>query len=211
MSRFATTLTAKDTEIQAYFDGLCQPCNPGGIACFAFAIFAKGLRQYYEYGLAAEPFTDDATNNLAEYSGLIKALEWLLENKYNNQKIIVRGDSQLVIKQLNSKWKVRAPTLIPLHQKAITLLPKFKDIKIEWIPRDKNKEADKLSNSAYQEVLENDPGLLQKSSQHMATDEQLKILTDQGIKPEKYLSKIEARRLISKYRRDFELSSRVSP
>jgi ribonuclease HI len=201
MSRFAATVIAKDTEIQAYFDGLCQPCNPGGIACFGFAIFAKGQRQYSEYGLASEPFTDDATNNLAEYSGLIKALEWLLENNYDNQKIIVRGDSQLVIKQLNSKWKVKTPTLIPLHQKAISLLSKFKDIKIEWIPRDINKEADKLTNRAYQEVLENDPGLLQKSSQHMATKEQLKIFEDQGIIPEKYLSKIEARRLISKYRR----------
>lgn len=198
MSQTAATVIAKDAEIQAYFDGLCQPCNPGGIACFAFVIFAKGQRHYGEYGLAAEPFMDEATNNLAEYSGLIKSLEWLSENKYNNQKIIVRGDSQLVIKQLNSKWKVKAPTLILLHQNAMTLLSKFKNIKIEWIPRDKNKEADKLSSRAYQEVLENDSELQQKSSQYMATEEQLKILTSKGTIPEKYLSKIEARRLISK-------------
>ena len=78
-------------EIQVYFDGLCQPYNPGGIACYAFVILAKKeheqkQQQYYsEYGLAAEPFSDSATNNVAEYTGIIKALEWLLKkNNYNN-------------------------------------------------------------------------------------------------------------------------------
>ena len=87
-------------EIQVYFDGLCQPYNPGGIACYAFVILAKkGQEQehrqsYSEYGLAAEPFADNSTNNVAEYTGIIKALEWMLEkNNYNNnQKIIIRGD-----------------------------------------------------------------------------------------------------------------------
>jgi ribonuclease HI len=199
-------ISAGSNEIQVYFDGLCQPYNPGGIACYAFVILAKKgheqkqQQQYSEYGLAAEPFSDNATNNVAEYTGIIKALEWLLEkdNYNNNQKIIVRGDSQLVISQLNGKYKVRAVKIIPLYQKAKSLLSKFKDIKIEWIPRDNNKEADKLSNKAYQEILESDPMLLQKVSRHMATEKQLKLLKSQGITPEKYLSKIEARRLISK-------------
>ena len=190
-------------KIQVYFDGLCQPYNPGGIACYAFVIVAKKgheqeHQQYSEYGLAAEPFSDSATNNVAEYTGIIKALDWLLEYNYNDQKIIIRGDSQLVINQINGKYKVRAVRIIPLYQKVKSLLSKFKDIKIEWIPRDKNKEADKLSNKAYQEILDNDPKLLQKVSRHMATEEQLKLLKSQGITPEKYLSKIEASRLISK-------------
>jgi ribonuclease HI len=184
-------------EIQVYFDGLCQPYNPGGIACYGYVILAEG-QQYSGYGLAAEPFTDNATNNLAEYTGIIKALEWLLTNSYNNQKITVRGDSRLVINQINGKWKVKTITIIPLYQKAKSLIPEFKDIQIEWVPRDKNKEADILSNRAYQEVLENDPKLLQKSIQHMATEQQLSLLKNLGIAPERYLSKIEAKRLISK-------------
>jgi ribonuclease HI len=130
----------------------------------------------------------------------MKALEWLLEkNNYNNnQKIIIRGDSQLVINQINGKYKVKAVKIIALYQKVKSLLSKFKDIKIEWIPRDKNKETDKLSNKAYQEILESDPKLLQKIRQHMATENQSELLKSQGITPEKYLSKIEARRLISK-------------
>jgi hypothetical protein len=88
--------------------------------------------------------------------------------------------------------------IIPLYQKVKSIISKFKDIKIEWIPRNKNKEANKLSNKACQQILESDPKLLQKISQHMATEEQLKLLKSQGIVPEKYLSKIDARRLISK-------------
>jgi ribonuclease HI len=51
---------------------------------------------YQEYDLAAH----DSTNNVAEYTGLIKALEWLLAHSYENQNIIVRGDSQLVIRHI---------------------------------------------------------------------------------------------------------------
>jgi ribonuclease HI len=193
-------ITAGSNEIQVYFDGLCQPYNPGGIACYAFVILTKKGHEHSEYGLAVEPFGDNATNNVAEYTGIIKALEWLLEkNNYNNnQKIIIRGDSQLVINQIKGKYKVRAVKIIPLYQKVKSLLSKFKDIKIEWIPRDNNKEADKLSNKAYQEILESNPQLLQKVSLLMATEEQLGLLKSQGITPEKYISKIEARRLISK-------------
>ena len=163
---------------------------------------AKGQKQqplYSDYGLAAKPFADNATNNVAEYTAIIKALEWLLENNYNNnQEIVIRGDSQLVINQINGKYKVKAVKIIPLYQKVKSLISKFQDIKIEWIPRDKNKEADKLSNKAYQEILESDPELLQNISQHLATEKQLKLLKSQGITAEKYVSKIEARRLISK-------------
>ena len=77
-------ITSGSHEIQVYFDGLCQPYNPGGIACYAFVILAKKGQEhwqqhYSEYGLAAESFADSATNNVAEYTGIIKALEWLLE------------------------------------------------------------------------------------------------------------------------------------
>jgi ribonuclease HI len=75
---------AGSNEIQVYFYGLCQPYNPSGIACYAFVILAKKgheqkQQQHSEYGLAAEPFAENATNNMAEYIGIIKTLEWLLE------------------------------------------------------------------------------------------------------------------------------------
>ena len=92
--------------IEVYFDGLCQPYNPGGIACYGFVIKKyitcttnnlanEGQTIHSEYGLAAEPYTNDASsNNVAEYTGIIKALEWMLLNKIGEDKemIIVRGD-----------------------------------------------------------------------------------------------------------------------
>ena len=72
---------------------------------------------YSEYGVAGEPFTDSATNNVAEYTRIIKALEWLLANNYENEKILIRGDSRLVINQVKGKFKVKAPNIIPLYQR----------------------------------------------------------------------------------------------
>ena len=135
------------TTIEVYFDGLCQPVNPGGTACFAFIIKNGHNTIHSEYGLAAH----NSTNNVAEYTALIRALEWLLANDYENKKVIVRGDSQLVIRQIERNFKVKAATIIPLYRKAISLISKFKHIQFELIPRDLNKEADRLSNLAYQE------------------------------------------------------------
>src|SRR5919199_5170760 len=146
--------------LEIFFDGLCQPYNPGGVACYAFIIKRQGkpypkiIRS--EFGLATEPFTDNATNNVAEYTGIIKALEWLLQqrqiprNNYDvTESIVIKGDSQLVIYQIKGRYKVKALKIIPLYQKVISLISKFDDIHFEWIPREKNSEADKLSNYAY--------------------------------------------------------------
>ncbi len=193
-------------KIEVYFDGLCQPYNPGGIACYAFVIrksrcddkVVEGQTIHSNYRLAAEPFTDDASNNVAEYTGVIKALEWLSQTNNYDAKILVRGDSKLVIYQIKGKYKVKAPRIVPLYQTIMSLIPKFKVLDIEWVPRDQNKEADRLSNKAYQEVLENNPALIEKISGHLATEEQIELLHHLGIRPEKHLSKMEARRIIKK-------------
>ena len=192
--------------IEVHFDGLCQPYNPGGIACYAFIIKQLLPQQqqtiYTEHGLAtAEPFTDNASNNVAEYTAVIKALEWLLVNRPEScktQTIVVKGDSQLVIYQIKGKYKVKAIRIIPLHQRVMSLISRFKNMKIEWIPREQNKEADRLSYEAYRQFLDNNPQLYKSVGQYMATPQQLALLRKEGIKPQKYLSKIEAARLISK-------------
>jgi ribonuclease HI len=181
--------------IEVNFDGLCQPYNPGGIACYAFVVQNKAQ----EYGLAAEPFSDNASNNVAEYIAVIKALEWLIRGNYNGENIIVRGDSKLVIFQIKRKYKVKAQRIIPLYNKLIALIPKFKYINFEWVSREENREADRLSYKAYEQILDSTPELYKKVSPYMATAKQLKILRMLGIEPEKYLSKMEANRLISKF------------
>lgn len=148
--------------IEVYFDGLCQPKNPGGIACYAFVVKKEGETIHYEYGLAAEPFSKDATNNVAEYTALLKAMEWLLAKGFNRDAIRFLSDSKLVVNQLSREYKVKARRLIPLYRNVLVLKESFKGISIDWIPREKNSEADELTNRAFQQVLTENPRLRKK-------------------------------------------------
>ncbi|MFL6358286.1 MAG: reverse transcriptase-like protein [Nitrososphaeraceae archaeon] len=63
-------------------------------------------------------------------------------------------NSRLVINQIKREFKVKAPKIIPSYHKAKSLISKFNNIHFEWIPREQNKEADKLSYKAYEEILD---------------------------------------------------------
>lgn len=149
-------------EIEVYFDGLCQPVNPGGIACYAFLIKSEGKTVYKDRGLAAEPFSKEATNNAAEYAALTRALEWLVANGRQSDQVRVKGDSKLVISQMKGEFKVKARSIVPLFQKAASLKVKFSKITFEWVPREQNREADKLSEEAYNNAFLDDPRLLDR-------------------------------------------------
>jgi ribonuclease HI len=142
--------------IEVYFDGLCQPVNPGGIACYAFVIRRDDRTIHSDYGIAAEPFSKDATNNVAEYTALAKALEWLIANGLNNSgRVEVKGDSQLVVKQLRGEYKIKSQRIIPLYRQVLLLQSRFPDgVEIRWVPREENKEADSLTNRAYNKALQ---------------------------------------------------------
>lgn len=148
--------------IEVYFDGLCQPINPGGISCYAFIVKSDGMTIYSEYGVAGEPFSENSTNNVAEYTALAKALQWLLANNYSSQKVEVKTDSQLVVNQLTGDYKVKARRIMSLYKEVLFLKNKFQDIQIKWISRDKNREADKLTNIAYNKALQENPEYLDR-------------------------------------------------
>jgi ribonuclease HI len=135
--------------IEAYFDGLCEPKNPGGVATFGFAVLRDGKTVHEGHGLAATPYSEGATNNVAEYTGVLKALDWLLLQGMGKERIVVRGDSELVVKQLKGEYKVKSPLLSPLYQKLKELESKFRSITFEWVPREQNRQADRLTNLAY--------------------------------------------------------------
>ncbi len=83
-------------------------------------------------------FGDQVTNNQAEYLTLISSLErllGLLGDRAQRARLIVRGDSQLVIRQLQGAWKVRNPELKPLHARAVALLRQFGSYELVWQPR----------------------------------------------------------------------------
>lgn len=149
--------------IQVNFDGLCQPINPGGIACYAFIIKKNGTTIHSGYGVAGEPFSKDSTNNVAEYTALAKALEWLVANNLVSEKVEIKSDSKLVVNQLAGIYKVKGKRIIPLYKQVLLLKTKFSDIEIRWIPRGENKEADRLTNIAYNKALQENPEYLDKA------------------------------------------------
>ena len=134
-----------------HFDGLCLPKNPGGVATYGFVAKRGAKILHEEGGLAARPYSPEATNNVAEYTGLLKSLEWALAQKLEKEKILVRGDSELVIKQLKGEYKVKSPSIVDLFNQVRELVRKFPSITFEWIPREENKEADAQTNKAYAE------------------------------------------------------------
>lgn len=135
--------------IEAYFDGLCDP-NPGGVATYGFIIKRNGKKIDEGHGLAGTPKTPQATNNVAEYTGLIKALEWMRAHKIKDE-IVVRGDSDLVIKQVKGEYKVKSALLAPLHGRVKELLEELPELRLEWVQREQNADADRLTNLAYAE------------------------------------------------------------
>jgi len=84
------------------------------------------------------------TNNVAEYRGLIAALEWALEHGYT--RLHVRSDSLLIVQQMLGVYRVKHEGLIPLYQRARALAAKIGHVTFEHVRREHNQEADRLSN-----------------------------------------------------------------
>ena len=84
------------------------------------------------------------TNNVAEYLGLIAALEYCVENKVNNVRIFL--DSLLVVQQVNMEYKVKSKKLQTHYEKSLNLINQIEDIEIHHIRREFNSRADQLAN-----------------------------------------------------------------
>jgi ribonuclease HI len=91
-----------------------------------------------------------ATNNEAEYTGLVKALEFALSREIRSLEI--RSDSELMVRQLLNEYRVRAGNLEKFHQACRDLLRKFQWYEIKHVPREENKLADRLANQALDEA-----------------------------------------------------------
>ncbi|MEM2824557.1 MAG: ribonuclease HI [Thermofilaceae archaeon] len=152
--------------ITVYFDGLCEPVNPGGIAAYGFVVYRDGERIAAGKGIVGAGYKgDDVTNNVAEYTALIRALEWLIANGCAGSELVVKGDSQLVIRQLQGRYAVRSPRIAPLYRRAVELLSHFPRRRYVWIPREGNREADALSLEALREYIREHPEALSAYSE----------------------------------------------
>ena len=87
-----------------------------------------------------------ATNNVAEYQGLIAGLRAAIE--LGGTDVEVRMDSKLVVEQMSGRWKVKHPAMKPLASEAAGLVRKLGSVRFGWIPRERNTRADRLANQA---------------------------------------------------------------
>lgn len=90
------------------------------------------------------------TNNFAEYTAVIRALELSLAQGVTD--IILRSDSELMVRQMSGMYKVKSEAILPLYEKANQLLSKFASVKFEHVRRENNREADRLANEALDQV-----------------------------------------------------------
>ena len=91
-----------------------------------------------------------ATNNVAEYSGLIAALRWAAAHGVST--LHVRADSELLVKQMRGEYKVKHAGLKPLFLQACALIRQVGDVSFEHVRREFNKDADRLANEAMDEA-----------------------------------------------------------
>jgi ribonuclease HI len=85
-----------------------------------------------------------ATNNVAEYHGLLSALQWAIDNGHT--AVHVKADSELLVKQMRGDYRVKHPGLQPLYVRARLLVMQLDRVVFEHVRREFNKEADRLSN-----------------------------------------------------------------
>ena len=128
-----------------YTDGGARG-NPGH-AGIGVVIKSESHEVIEEYG----KYIGETTNNQAEYKALVSALERAVE--LGAKEVSCFLDSELLVKQLNHEYKVRDKDLAPLFLRVWNLLNNFENITFKHIPREKNKEADKMVNMAIDKHL----------------------------------------------------------
>ncbi len=136
----ATTSGPSAGWITAYCDGGSRG-NPGpsGFGVYIQDENGKSLAELSE-------FLGKQTNNHAEYSGLLAALNFALEKAHTRLRVV--SDSELMVKQIKGQYRVNSPELRPLYDEAKRRIGRLEQFRIEHVLRGKNKEADRLANVA---------------------------------------------------------------
>ena len=101
--------------------------------------------------LSRGKYIGETTNNVAEYSAVIEGLKSVVE--LDASDVIIKMDSELIVRQMTGKYKIKQPHLIQLASEVRALLQKFQSHKFEHVFREFNKEADKQVNIALDELL----------------------------------------------------------
>jgi|SRR5581483_5173628 len=137
---FAAPTKTPVEHLIAHVDGGARG-NPGPAGFGVFIEDQKGTKV-----AELSQYLGRNTNNFAEYSGLIAALEYAIAHNYGGLRVI--SDSELMVRQIKGIYKVRNENLRPLYERAKTLIRKLEYFEIGHVLRGKNKDADRLANEA---------------------------------------------------------------
>jgi len=129
----------------AFFDGCCEPRNPGGTAGYGAVIFKNNARVWQTSGMI--PASPQTSNNVAEYLAFNAVLDWFIEQGLTKELILVKGDSNLVIQQCFGKWRIKGGFYAEHAKAAREKIKKFRALRGTWISRDLNSLADELSKA----------------------------------------------------------------
>lgn len=141
----AAAAAARPVRTRLYTDGAARG-NPGPAGAGAVIVSPDG-----HIVAKVGKFLGDETNNVAEYMGLIIGLK--RAKAMGIKELDVLADSELMVRQLNGDYAVKAEHLKPLHDEAKALLKAFTEIEVRHIPREENAQADAMSNRAIDERL----------------------------------------------------------
>ncbi len=174
-----------------------SPVNPWGIATYGCLIYGDGGLIFSKSGIAATPFSERSTNNAGEYTGLVVLLESGLLPRISDIEIF--GDSQLAVRQVRSLYSVNSKHILPLYNAVMDLLEQYRNVKLEWVTRERNSMADELSHEAYEAYPDENQEARNRIQGLFATEKQKAFMNSPGIKFDRYIWKREASRLISKH------------
>jgi ribonuclease HI len=137
----------------AWFDGACEPFNPGGTATSGAIVKGNDGTVLLEEGRLVGK-GEGMSNNVAEYAAIIRVFKYLLSRSPGH--VIVHGDSNLVINQLNGKWAARKGLYYSTYLEAREFLGRLRSlgwqVDLLWIPRTKNEGCDALTKGALAEA-----------------------------------------------------------
>jgi len=139
--------SAENKQIIAHIDGGSRG-NPGP-AAYAVVVNAEDGTHL----ASLSKYLGHATNNVAEYQGLLAALEYALE--HNNRCLKIITDSELMARQINGQYKVKNANLKVFYARARALIAQFDSFRIEHVRREHNREADRLANEAMDAASKN--------------------------------------------------------
>jgi len=139
-ARRAPGKRGRGTVLVAHIDGGARG-NPGPAGYGVHVEDANGSRVAELYG-----YLGIATNNTAEYAGLLAALEYALASRIASLRVL--SDSELLVRQLEGRYRVKDPKMQVLHAAARRLIAGLREFSVEHVRREENREADRLANLA---------------------------------------------------------------